>query len=390
MQAPQDLFKGTYYTLTTSNNILYSIEIVIFMPKKVIIANIYDDSTKSQFILYLDTKTYIQSYSEGTSEQINFLNNLLFTVLHDKKLFTVPDKTIVYTLVSFKNLYLGSSVLFHSAKHVFKITCKDNGYQFYLTFGGKEFGECIEIFVFDTGKTILSQVYSEKECGYDSILADGETVDMIKSCLQVAEALFRTQTFIFHDNSQIECGIKDITQSPPRKLQKPYSLTHLHLMKNGKTWYEEHFSAELLDKYMESIYFKNRKELDKPIDISFETLSKTYKFDVSIKEELLPFYEDAITNKRSWKEFFRSIPKSKICTVLLWVPQFIDALIQFQPNLHEWQIPIEKMKRTDMYFIFSPVENTIRGGKRILPIQKKKKSFYIYGFSNRRPMQSIL
>jgi hypothetical protein len=387
MDPPKDLFKGTLYEIRVKDEI-FTIELVLFIPKKVMIANIYRLNIKCQFILYLDTKLYTHSFSEDTHEQIEVLNAILFTFLQDKKLFVAPKNPIPYTLLKLTNMYLGSSILFHSAKHTFRITCKDNGYQYYLAFGGKEFGECIEIFVFNqSGKTVLSQVYSEKECGYDSILKDGETVDMIKSCLQVCEALFRTSTFIFHDNSQIDCGTKDFLQRPPRKPQSPYSLTHLHLMKYGKTWYEDHFNAELVDKHIETIYFTNRQELDKPVDIPFENLSMQYKFDKYIQDALEPFYQDAIDQGKTWKQFFRSIPKDKICEYLRWTPQFIDTLIRFQPNIHEWQIPIKKMKRTDMMFVFSaPLEEKpIRGGRKL-----KKDSFRIYGFSNKKPAQFII
>jgi hypothetical protein len=266
----------------------------------------------------------------------------------------------------------------------------------------------------------LMQIYSEPECWHD--LIKGSTIDMIKGSLQFIETVFDVHSFVFEDNSNIDCGVTNLSQKPPRKLSTPFSLGHLFLVTKNETWYEYNFGAEIAHK---SDYerFKSRILIfDSPKTLSTYDFFKEAKMTYEQQTYLLPLYESAHT----WRDFFTSVPKNKQCFAFYnWLPFFLDEylLLDETERIEEkktpknkyglrnmvWKIDMfnEKFKRTGMIIdldpeIYKDITITQKGsgcsGYRSCNTYKKsrhsrrktlKQKWKILSFSSERAGQTI-
>ncbi len=79
---------------------------------------------------------------------------------------------------------------------------------------------------------------------------------MIKGALQLCQMLFGANMFCFDDNSNIDCGVTNLTQKIPRKLTNAFALAYLSIAEKGKTWYENNFNAFIKDANARDTYYK--------------------------------------------------------------------------------------------------------------------------------------
>jgi hypothetical protein len=240
---------------------------------------------------------------------------------------------IHYKLINTVAVELKNRLVFQAENNTYISTIKERHYGYYVTIGGKTFDGCIEILIKNNDSSI-AQIYSEPECGYTRDLTDGETVSMIKGALQLCQALFGVYKFTLNDDSNIECGKKNMTRKPPRKPVKPLSLMFLSLAKYCKTWYEMNFNAYLEDINIRQQYYKGINNINSKINISYEDFANKISIDDEYYNELKSYFEKS----KTWLELIRNIPKSKHCILLRWVPSFFVELMKFNPAHHKWTI----------------------------------------------------
>jgi hypothetical protein len=238
-----------------------------------------------------------------------------------------------------------STEYFKTDKYTFqaKIQEQINGYT--VKIGGRNYGDCINISVYINEKrepinAKLSHIQSEVECSFDTIMKENDTVHFLIASLQFCKQKFPgIQGFELDDMSNIDCG-KSKNTTPPRKLEKPFSLAHFSLAKYGETWYELQFGARMINNTLHKIYKDHTKILNQPIQMSFdEFIRKSFCLPNQI-----PILEQYFSPSKTWHEFFNSIPKHIQCYVLFnWLPEFVNMLISGSFNYSSWVIDVEKV-----------------------------------------------
>lgn len=294
-------------------------------------------------------------------------NSKIFRILEGfmKKMGGNPINTVSdtrFTFVKRKSVSY-DFILFQTPTGIFRAELIAQPFHTTVKVGGSRFMSCVEIFVSKKDIPHLSQIYSEPECWED--MEKGETVEMIKGSLQFVQSIFNVNEFNFEDKSQVDCGITNIEQMSPRKLDKPISLTHLSLVTTGKTWYERHFNARLRNIEDAEKDTTIRKILYSPIEIPFNTFTeKAY-----LTREQITYLRSLFERSKTWFDFFKSIPKDKRCTMMFnWTPFFVDNKLfnKFKLREKQWYISVgsltepthsnddQDMVRTSMYIITDP------------------------------------
>ena len=271
-------------------------------------------------------------------------------------------------------------VLFQTLSTPFKVQIKTNNYHYSIKVGSEYFQDCVDIIVYktDSQHQKLAQIYSEPECWED--LVKGNTIEMIKSALQFVNCVFNVHTFELDDNSNIECGVTNMMQNPPRKLSKPFSLSHLYLATKGETWYEHQFAASMLDPEQYDEYKTRRIILTKQIDISFEEFSRHAQLTTEHQSYLSSLY----IPQKTWIEFFNSIPKSKHCE-LNWLPFFIDNYILYdKTKLKERDRRLEIRKEPWVIRLSSQEEGTRVMSRTFLHIVTDPSRYHMIGGGGQR------
>jgi hypothetical protein len=255
-------------------------------------------------------------------------------------------------------------------KHTYRVTIKEATYYYYVTIGGKNTFHnvpvvinecaCIELFIYKDGASTLSQVYSEPECTVDSIIHGngGETVDMIKSTLQLCQLLFGVNEFMFRDASEIECNVKDMSKPIGKRITKPFSLTHLSIINKCKTWYEVHFNATIKDPTEQNKYINSLAILNEPMNITLDTIARDPS--ARLTDEQRAELELYFSSSKTWIQFLRSVPKEKQCELLDWTHSYLDRLMNFHPREHDWVIQLEPVKELVYPFPKQPNKDTTK------------------------------
>lgn len=394
------MFSGTSYKIH-SNNLEYDVIILFFSLTKIFIIDIKKDSEIIQCIIQNNMSPYI-SYTTTETSALKKMANILQNFLIDKKILHQSQLELTpYQILQSKNFKYNSPLYFRSAKHIFQAQIKDEKYHISVKFGGTTFEGCIEIMIHkgEDKDAVIAQIYSEPECAIDTLLQLGESIDMIKASLQLCQILFNINEFKFMDNSEFDCIEKNLSKLPPRRRTKPISLAHLHLIKYGKTWYEDKFNAILMKQEDIDAYRIAKDRLQITIDLSYDDFAKKNK----ITHEQYDALEEYYSNSTTWIEFFQSIPKTKHCELLNWAPSFMDMLMNFKINEQYWKIQLEgenSMIRTDVYILTNVLKRNMVGGsyrkytRRLIkhrPIKKTNKARYsIYSFSNSKMGQTIM
>lgn len=250
---------------------------------------------------------------------------------------------------------------FKNNKHTFKaiVNKQDSGYT--LKIGGLKKIDCINISIVINNNIItratLNHVESEAECGFGSLLEDGDTVDFLKAALQFCKQEFPSLRRVeFDDMSNIDCASFLNSQE---FLKRPFSLAHFSIAKSGKTWYEKQFGAKMIDEESYMRYRNVAEVLNRKIGIDFSTfLGKIYYLN-----EQADILEKYFNPDKTWIEFFNSIPKAQQCKVFYnWLPTFIRELLQNTYNPCGWYIDIDTMNKTSFMLVNSPPANG--GGKK--------------------------
>jgi hypothetical protein len=315
---------------------IWNIQSIVFEPTKkhiisisksdniLLIQCVYDAERVTSYVLNMDKDADQYTYDIFCSFLID--QNIPQFVNMSREINKKP-----YIILSTNKRSMGNSIYFQSELHTFKMNIIKRHYGFYITIGGME----IAIDLSTPGS--LMQIYSEPERGIDSILQKNgdETVDMIKASLQMCVILFNVTTFQFSDNSNIECGIRTMSESPPRKMNKPLSLAHLTILKYGKTWYEYNFNAFIESKEPRVKYYHGIDQLQNPITMPYTTFARKYKLSDEHKDEFEQYY----TGAESWIIFLQRIPKSKHCE-MTWLPTFLNDIMNYKPNEQQWVIQL--------------------------------------------------
>ena len=346
---------------------------------------------------------YISNTGSDTGTHVAAMNVLCTFLRRIKYPVPVLDYTLIpITVLTTLPYSLKNPLFFKSHKHIFRAIITESSTHYFLKIGGKTFDGCMELFIYKSDDpSVVSQIYSEKECGWDSFLESGEIVDMIKAALQLCNVLFDAHLFEFRDESNIECA-QDLSDDVglPRKIQKPLSLGHLSILDRNKTWYEHHFQAFLKESDVRDAYTQGLKKLDGPLPSSFDELKR--------KVSLLPvqsaYLEPLFNKSTTWREFFLSVPKMQRCEYLYWAPAFIDRIIGFHIRDFLWMIHIgspgqrtnrdypDEMVRTNL-LIQTNNDTYMTGGKRSKPIKtsnKRKKTRKALRYKNLSIFSSFL
>jgi hypothetical protein len=244
----------------------------------------------------------------------------------------------------------------------FKAVLTSQPFGYTVKIGGNSYLNCINISItLQNGivtKAKIGHIQSEPECGFGTLLENGKTVDFIKSVLQFCKLKFPSLRYIeFDDMSNIDCGIsKD--KAPPRRPEKPFSLSHFSITRTGKTWYENRFGAKPIDPKLYTKYRSAIETLYKPARLTFEAFCA----DAQFTNEQATILKEYYSPTQTWIDFFNSIPKVDQCKALYnWLPAFITKLIQstFQP--FGWHIDIENMESVPFELINEPIH--LGGGR---------------------------
>lgn len=277
------------------------------------------------------------------------------------------------------NINISNSIMeediqyFTNNKHHYKAKINPDQYGgFFVKIGGKEYGDCINIDISKGDKHFIGKIthiQSERECTYDSILEDGDTVPFVKASLQFCCELFKNLNYFeFDDMSNIECGI---TKSgiPPRKLAKSLSLSYFSIALYGKTLYERQFGAKMENTINYNNYRNEVENLYKPIDLPYDSFKQQNKLSTEHDIILSKYYNYSIEKSDTWIEFFNKIPKEERCAGFFnWLPFFIEKKIKKTFNPFGWYIDMNTMpNKTKLKII-----NIKKGGQWNKTIKQKK------------------
>ena len=245
---------------------------------------------------------------------------------------------------------------FKNEKHIFEANVTSD----FVKIGGK-YNDCINISIQRDKdnfpiKAKIPHLESEPECSFDNILENIDTIDFIKASLQYVNQKFPTVTkFEFDDMSRIECGTKK-GDYPPRKFDKPFSLSHFYIALNGETWYENKFGAKIGNTYFYEIYRNNLIHLHDKINMKYDI----FKVNYSINEKQDSVLSKYFSEEKTWHEFFNDIPRSERCSGLFnWLETAIMDILENTFTPHGWYIDINTMPKTTMEII----EKQMKGGK---------------------------
>jgi len=393
------MFKGTSYKIL-SDTLEYDVTILYFSITKTFIIDIKNGAEIIQCSIQYNNTPYISYITQETPFLRNMASILETFIIEKKVVGYTRIYSIPYQILQYKNFKYNSPLYFRSQKHIFQAQIKDEKYHISVKVGGKTFEGCVEIMIHKGSEdkdALIAQIYSEPECAMDSVLQMGESIDMIKASLQVCQILFNITEFKFKDNSEFDCVKKNLSKSPPRKRTKPISLAHLHLIKYGKTWYEDNFNASLVKQEDQEAFSSGKQHLNTLIDIPYDEFAKINKLTHEQYDELQNYYSSSI----SWMEFFQKIPKLKHCELLNWAPSFIDIVMNYQLNTSFWKIDLEgenSMIRTDILILTNVSKKNMVGGLRIKNSRRqhtnirntRKVKYSMYSFSNEKSGQTIL
>jgi hypothetical protein len=274
-------------------------------------------------------------------------------------------------------------LFFRTPKHIFKATINtisqgDRVYYHTIKIGGV-YDDCVNLTVSvnvdGSPEPIvrLGHIESYPDCAYSTFLMKGEGADMLRASLQFIVLIFPSiRSFKFEDASKIECGI-----TKNRKLEKPLSLAHLHLVVHGKSWYEDKFNAYLLNDITRAHFEKLKEKLSDSINIPYDVIK--FRIPESARGAFRPYYEAYIG--KSWIELFRSIPRSEHCALFFnWLPNFIeDIIFKNKFPTEDWMIDIDKMPKVAVQILDSyPPQRgggTRRRRRRFIHLTNKKDEY---------------
>lgn len=234
---------------------------------------------------------------------------------------------------------------FSTKYNTYKATVKEN----FIKIGGDKYSDCINIaIIYEKGIPSYAKIphlQSEPECGIEKLLnksEKGATIDFIRGSIQFVHYIYPSiKRFEFMDDSKIECA----NNKPPRKINKPLSLAHSYIAKYGKTWYEYNFGAKMTNNEQYTNYRKSIAVLSEKINMDY-AMFKNVNFLSDEQDAILkPIYE----NSKTWFEFFNGIKKEEQCMVFsMWLPYFINNLLDNTYNPNSWFIEYDRMQKTEM------------------------------------------
>jgi hypothetical protein len=366
------------------NSRQHKISLVHFLPTKKIIASL---DTNTQLLIVNGSYTVLHGSPKNVQLLVNVLRRRGIPLI---RITNANTGDTVYEIID--NTYAtGNTIYIRSKKHVFAATITEAPYHYFLKVGGDTFTKCVEIFVNKDGENTLAQIHAEPECGVDTPLLDGESVDMTKAALQLAGLLLGARAFEFIDNSEIECGVGRPNSPPPRHRTKPFSLAHLYFMTKGRTWYDYHFGAHPKSEEHRKKYNEGSATLRQRPNITFSELAPRMRLDGPELGELEPYFDMA----RSWISFFNAVPKVRRCDLLSWAPAFVDRLIDFEICRWPWIIDLQKMVKTDLFIMPFSAPRQQNGGvtrrqRRRRHRKTQKKILYLGHISSRRCGMQIM
>lgn len=229
-----------------------------------------------------------------------------------------------------------------------------------IQFGG-EFSKCVNIVIsFDANgqptKAKIPHILSEPECGLLKMLAEGDTVKMVKAGIQFAAYIVPgLKIFEFQDMSRIDC-MKDEQVGLPgfRQMVRPIPLNSFYIALNGMTWYEKHFGAKLIDSKMYNLYKERVKILYNPkikAEYDWDKIREGAHF-VTDNDDYL---EEIYKGSRTFNDFFNNIPKEQRCFVLEgWLESFIKYWLKESLTYDGWYIHIDGFTHVPITISESP------------------------------------
>lgn len=326
-----------------------------------------------QYIVFQDGETDSENMYKWTYNRYNvpYLQDILYSFVAKQVDSLGPFRKGSIPLdISLLRKRTSDHIFMNTYHHKYKITITEQVYHYYIEIGGLE-TTCMELFVYKEGGGHISQIYSEPECSLDAFWeVGGEAVDMIKGSLQVCQMLFDVSSFTFRDNSEIECAQKIMTKPVGKRIVKPMSLAHLSIVNKCMTWYEHYFNASLNDAGKQTNYLNALELLNNPIGMTFSAFVKKYR--ISLNDDEIKELEAHFGETKTWIQFLRSIPKKQQCSLLTWVPEFLDKIMDFQVRTYEWIIHLDTNKQQPIY-VTEPY-GTSKGDGTICCIERSNKT----------------
>jgi hypothetical protein len=209
-----------------------------------------------------------------------------------------------------------------------------------------------------------TEAYIDRIESNETYATEGVTKQFLKIALWTIKTLFpHITTLKLHDDLHIDCtkGIKT------HKL----NLAYYYILKYNKTWYEEHFKAQLPDSLMRD-YKDSLLILDKPVQ-KYELM----KDRINEIEKYRYEYENA-KSPRDFMNAIREKYKHAYCfEVSKWLTQYARSL-KINIFHQQWHIDVSDITEPPSYTI-TKTDDVLRGGFTKLDKTRKKTKRFTFG-----------
>ena len=230
-----------------------------------------------------------------------------------------------------------------------------------IHFGGL-YDKCIEVTIFYKDgiahRAKINNILSESECGVYTLLADGDTVFMIKCMFEFIRQMKEfehVKLFELDDMSHIYCD-KDVInytrESIPRRGYIRLGLPFFYIAYHQKTWYEDKFGAKLNDNGKYKNYREKMKKFYEPLTLDFIIFAERFGLNSEQYTVLEPLYNSS----RNYADFFKKIKEDKCNILYNWIEDFIRHILEGSFESSSWVIDIDNVEHVDFINIIKKTE----------------------------------
>jgi hypothetical protein len=161
--------------------------------------------------------------------------------------------------------------------------------------------------------------------------------------------------------SKVDCKKEEQIGGLPRRLIMPMPLNALYIALNGKTWYEHHLNARLINTELHNAYRKAVKFLYSPVAKKSLTWDQM-RWNFTIVNEYADMLGEIYDGSRTFNEFFNAVPKDIQCKAFFgWLEPFIDKWIGEAYRTKDWVINVNNITHVPIQITH---RLTVAGGGR--------------------------
>lgn len=220
--------------------------------------------------------------------------------------------------------------------------------------GGNQKCVIISVYFDGTHPNIDGLGYDEK-CNSDVSLPHGTgTVDLLTSAMSFVSHKYKNTKFELKDKSYVEC---DKIADGDKKLRIP--LMYLHIIKYGKTWYEDKFNAQPVEFPKYRTRMRDLHALLKTHP-TWQDVCTAYEVPQAYQKALGKMYEDY----KDLQTFIETLVRDYDCSLLkTWLGKIIAKGIGRELYNSSWMIKNAKNNLTSVKRLRKPLEGSF--GERL-------------------------